>query len=442
MLLTIKDFINNFNKVIMDNKDNTRLIKFINKEFIKKGLNTNTILQLFEDNLDIEQLNRDERIGLATAMYIYFDYPILKPSKYFTSNELINYDLIVNVETTQDNRVIFKEVRRLNNKSYVGVINGKQAIELRNDRKFAYFKEIQRPCIKSKYRGRIRKRINLNREGVKELSERMLEHSILPTAITFSVLCLEGKNVQVKFNKLKGSDNLGDLIIDVDFDKESDTYTPLISNDGYHRLSGLLNATDTYMNEHGEYLNESLYCIINLTTISEAKQYVVDSLKHNVVKEEELISMKDNKENDFINKIISYSKILNNKVSNTYKDMKIENTYTYKNLLNETLQYTKFNLSNEIQVELQAERIAKIIDLIITNLNDDVFKSCNIFVGYFAIADIIKNDKDYIKTMSQVIEILELYKDEIELLDLKSKHCDIKHIYAFFEELIINNLYE
>ena len=432
MLLTIKDFINNFNKVIMDNKDNTRLIKFINKEFIKKGLNTNTILQLFEDNLDIEQLNRDERIGLATAMYIYFDYPILKPSKYFTSNELINYDLIVNVETTQDNRVVFKEVRRLNNKSYVGVINGKQAIELRNDRKFAYFKEIQRPCIKSKYRGRIRKRINLNREGVKELSERMLEHSILPTAITFSVLCLEGKNVQVKFNKLKGSDNLGDLIIDVDFDKESDTYT----------LSGLLNATDTYMNEHGEYLNESLYCIINLTTIPEAKQYVVDSLKHNVVKEEELISMKDNKENDFINKIISYSKILNNKVSNTYKDMKIENTYTYKNLLNETLQYTKFNLSNEIQVELQAERIAKIIDLIITNLNDDVFKSCNIFVGYFVIADIIKNDKDYIKTMSQVIEILELYKDEIELLDLKTKHCDIKHIYAFFEELIINNLYE
>ena len=122
--------------------------------------------------------------------------------------------------------------------------------------------------------------------------------------------------------------------------------------------------------------------------------------------------------------------------------MKIEKSYTYKNLLNETLQYTKFNLTNEIQVELQAEKIAKIIDLIITNLNDEVFKSCNIFVGYFAIADIIKNDKDYIKTMSQVIEILDLYKDEIELLDLKTKHCDIKHIYAFFEELIINNLYE
>ena len=67
-----------------------------------------------------------------------------------------------------------------------------------------------------------------------------------------------------------------------------------------------------------------LYCIINLTTIPEAKQYVVDSLKHNEVKEEELISMKDNKENNFINKIISYSEVLNNKVSNTYKDMKIE----------------------------------------------------------------------------------------------------------------------
>ena len=50
MLLSIKDFNNNFNKIIIDNKDNTRLIKFINKEFIQKGLNNNNILQLFKDN--------------------------------------------------------------------------------------------------------------------------------------------------------------------------------------------------------------------------------------------------------------------------------------------------------------------------------------------------------------------------------------------------------
>ena len=44
--------------------------------------------------------------------------------------------------------------------------------------------------------------------------------------------------------------------------------------------------------------------------------------------------------------------------------------------------------------------------------------------------------------LAGVMTLRENDKDEIELLDLKTKHCDIKHIYAFFEELIINNLYE
>lgn len=446
---TRKEFESNFQKVIRENKINTKLINHINENFIKKGLSINTPLLLFEDGMGLDELTLNERICLSVSMYEYLHIKLLNPKDYFSDTELTSYDLLVSIPSKKANIVVFKEVKKLNDKSYVGVLNSSQAVEMRDNRLFSYFKEVQRPTVNVKSKGEVIRRINVNREGVIDLRDRMLSHSIFPTAITFSVLSMDGKDINVTY-KPKG-ETVGDLIIKPNFNRNDDDYTPLIINDGYHRLSSLIEAQEVNEKNGNGDLNESLYCIINITTLEEAKQYFLDSFKHNILKEEELKPLVPSNKGKFIDSIINNSSFLRNKVGTSYRDMKTSNKVTYKSLLLDMVDKLNIELKSDIQCNLLGERFSKLLEDILNGIlefrfdgnikefNNSFYNSINIYAAYLFLVDYIKKDSNKIIDMINLLIGLEEEDFVNRGVNLNTKKVDLDEMILFLRELVINN---
>ena len=94
-LLSLNDFYCNLKKQIDKNKMRGVIRTQVIKEFADKKLNINIPMQVFDNNLEIENLTRDEQICLCKAMYKATKVPILEPTNYFTSKEIDEYDMLV-----------------------------------------------------------------------------------------------------------------------------------------------------------------------------------------------------------------------------------------------------------------------------------------------------------------------------------------------------------
>ena len=434
----------NLDIAIEKNIDNMTLIKKITKEFIKKGLSVNTPTLLFERGIETEELNEYEKICLTKSLYEHLKIPSLNPNMYFSARDLDGYDLLVIAKEKKEDKVVFKNALKLTDTSYVTYMKPKDIVKLFQNRQLGYYYELQRPAREVKMGRTIVKKMSLNKESVEEIKNDCLStnKNDVPVPTTVSLTLLHtGKN---KLNFSFIGDKYGEIIIEPNFNKEDKDYTPLLLNDGNHRLQGYSKAYIQALKE-GKNFDEPLIVAINILNVERAKKLVINSLKVNLPKEEELKNFNPNAENKFLDKMIENSNVLNGKVVNHFNSIRGTNNIVSRDILLETVKLCKsIDLTDDLEISLQAKNCAEYIDLITkriekTLFNDDskefkksVYMYPFIFVGYMCCCDrILEKNYDTDKVL-ELINVLINNKSNIEEMNLNYKKTNIERVFTKF----------
>lgn len=422
------------------------------EEFAKKGLREDIPAQIFDKNKDVEELKGIELICFTKVMGEYlkekYDDRSIDIRDFFTPGAISKYDITQVVVEREKELAIFKNTFKINDKFFTTFITGEETSFLKDNNLFSNFAGIQRPRTPvTLANGDYYEKITINKEGVLDLKNRFLntKEPILPTTVTFAVIIEDGKDQQYGFTPYEGNKNVGTFFVQPNFDSEHPKYTPFIVPDGYHRITALADAGREGKVPYGLFAN------IFILTKEEAKQYVVDAFKRNDIDDlQALKSITPTKNNTFIENVIKDSNVLNGNVADSFSKMKIMNKITYKEILSKSLRLTKIKLDNQILSAVNAQKIAKIIDVVIGYIEENYFDNnfenmrnsgllgCNSFVGYIAIASRLMNNSDDYLLIGRIVDKIVSLKDskEFKALGLNFKDCDIKKIYNYFDKIV------
>lgn len=434
------------------NRINMNLRKNITTEFAKKGLNIEIPQMLFEDNIQVSQLNKYELMAITISMYEGLNnIRILNPSSYFSTNELDEYKLMVVAPETKIEEVIFENVIKINDTSYITTTTAKDTVDRVDNKLYGYNKALQRPPVEVKMGRSIVKKIAVNKENIDDLMNRFLSrdkegnpvHDYVPLPTTISLAILdEGTPLDVKFI---GNGNVGKLVIRPKFIGENPT--KLFINDGFHRIQALVKAYKKYYKETGKELDVSLGVIINIAPAYKMKQLVVDSMKVTLPKDIELQNMTPNSNNRFIDMLINKSEVLKNRVADSVNKIKGTDYVTGRDLLNAVIPMCEnLELKDDIGMAICSKKCANIIDLIYKRLETvygSNFKKTYFYGGlsmtmYMAIANSLINRKDYKEDIIRILDELEKEeKDNNSILKntstkLSSNKKNVKELFDYF----------
>lgn len=475
---SIDELINNIYVKIDKYSKDKKFKKKLIEDFVNKGLYEEVVLQAFEGGLDISKLSKDtELICLAKGIHEYisnkYEDNDLSITKYFSSQEIMDYETKVIIKDETSNIVVFKNATRINKKTYIAYVTAEQLSLMREHRNYQNFQGIQRPRVPVKTKIGEYEKIDTNEKGIEDLKTRFINRDIFPTAIAFSVLDIEGKNMRLNFvkktvvetknktkNKTKDENKnqqdtigeFGDLYIETNFNYDDENYTPLIIPDGYHRFTAMADAYDECIRNKTK-LETGLFVIIGVMTQNEAKQYVVDAFKRNDVSEknrEGLNAITPSNANKFVNEVVKSSNILNDNVVDSYYKIKELNKLTSQTILEESVELSDFKIDDEITSEFQAEKSGNMIDLLINHMltsyfEDDFEKmkktyllSPYMFTGYISIANKLIKNPNYKKIIMKLGEELYLRLDNSDIVELNLNHkkCDINKVFDYFNSLI------
>lgn len=447
---TLKD---NLSLVIQNEISNMRLLQDINKEFVAKGLNLDIPMLLFDKGLTVHEI-KDENVLIALAKSIFNfaktnnkDLGVnINPTDYFTDTILTNYEVYQEPKKPKElKKIVFEDCQKVGNNAYWFFIKAKQLAEIKANNKLGNFEGIQRARkIVKLPNGEEIEKINVNKDGINALTERFKKHNIKPTCITFTVLDMPNKEPKVDF--ISEYKNFGRLEVTPNFDSSAIDYTPMIINDGNHRSTAL---SDAYF-EDSEVGDEGLGVFFFLMSPADARQYTADTFEQNTTDTTYAKTLKNTPENRFIQYVTSNSKILKNKVANIITECKVKNSLTYLSILNDTVNLMNIEkLENDITSEREARKISNVIDMLIDYLtseyfNDDIEKikehnfllKPNMFVGYLAIANTLKNNENSRLLTGDIADkLMKINEDLNKKLKLDIKDCNTKHIYEYFEKI-------
>lgn len=451
--LNINILKDNLTLVIQNEIANMRLQQDINKEFSAKGLNLDIPALLFNKGLTVHEIkNENVLIALAKSIFNFAktnekDLKVnINPTDYFTDTIITNYEVYQEAEKQEELKtIVFEDCQKVGNNAYWFFIKAKQLAQIKENNKLGNFEGIQRARkIVKLPNGEEIEKINVNKDGINSLIERFKKHNIKPTTITFTVLDMPNKEPQVEF--IKEYKNFGRLEVTPNFDSSSIHYTPMIINDGNHRSTAL---ADAYF-EDTEVEDEGLGVFFFLMSPNEAKQYTADTFEQNSTDKTYAKTLKDTPENRFIQYVTTNSKTLKNKVANIISECKIKKSLTYLSVLNDTVNLMNIEkLDNDVTSEREARKISNVIDMLIEYLSSQYFGDDievmkehnfllkpNMFVGYLAIANVLKNNENVNLLTGDIADkLIKINEDLNKKLKLDIKDCNVKNIYEYFEKI-------
>jgi hypothetical protein len=443
---------NNLTLIINNELKDMRLLQAIIKEFSSKGLSIEIPSMLSNKQTHVDVLNDTQLIALTKSIFNYFtqyDRELnvdINPKTYFTDSVLTNYEVYTKpVEEDNEKTIVFEDVMQIDANTYWTYIKAPQFHKLRKaGDKIGNFSGIQRArkIVKLPNGDEIEK-ININKKGMLALQERFKKHNIKPTTITLTVLDLPNKDPEVHFHS--EYKNFGHLEITPNFNESDQNYTPFIINDGNHRYTGICDA----YGEDQNVADEGLGAFIFIMPPAEASQFVADTFEQNVSEEKHTKTLKNTPSNQLITNIISNSNVLRGKVTNLISECKATNALTYLDILQNCVKFTNIDVDNVINNGREARKIGKIIDTIINYLSYTYFEDniekmkehnfllkYNMFVGYIAIANVLKNNNDAELLAGDIADKLIKIEDDLnKKLSLEIGSADVSKIYEYFENI-------
>ncbi|MDK0621571.1 hypothetical protein P5E90_12080 [Clostridium perfringens] len=428
-----------------------RIYKIVKNELIKKKLTPFIFNEVMneENGLNISDLETNEQIAIAKGLYNY-GLEKFKPSNYFNINELGAYETYIDINENNDMELIFENVKEYNDYYYCCTYwKPSEQYRARKNRLVRYNFATQRQAnIRKTAYGTIRREINLNRKSVNGIKEMIKAGEYFPPdTLTLNILLLEEKNANVHYNKEKE-----ELRIKINYDIDATDYTVVDFTDGWHRDTAIYELYNEGFDVEKTF--KGFPVNISIVKPEVAARFVNRQMLANRESDEYMRAMEKNSYNDFIEAVNKNSKsILFNQIAKTREEMLKTDKLTYNEVFEKALRHIEKN--EDITIEGRSmmiygtEKYVNIINTIFEILADKkvdnkimkIFKSENIWLGYFAIWSYLQknklNDIEEYKLIDNFVENVITTKDEdIKDLKLNNKAFNIGNTYNFFRGLI------
>lgn len=428
-----------------------RIYKTVKNELIKKKLTPFIFNEVMneENGLNISNLETNEQIAIAKGLYNY-GLEKFKPSNYFNINELGAYETYIDINENNDMELIFENVKEYNDYYYCCTYwKPSEQYRARKNRLVRYNFATQRQAnIRKTAYGTIRREISLNRKSVNGIKEMIKAGEYFPPdTLTLNILLLEEKNANVHYNKEKE-----ELRIKINYDIDATDYTVVDFTDGWHRDTAIYELYNEGFDVEKTF--KGFPVNISIVKPEVAARFVNRQMLANRESDEYMRAMEKNSYNDFIEAVNKNSKsILFNQIAKTREEMLKTDKLTYNEVFEKALRHIEKN--EDITIEGRSmmiygtEKYVNIINTIFEILADKkvdnkimkIFKSENIWLGYFAIWSYLQknklNDIEEYKLIDNFVENVIATKDEdIKDLKLNNKAFNIGNTYNFFRGLI------
>lgn len=434
-------------EVVDYNINNKKLLKEMRDIFITKGLNTNIPNQLFSNALDDYKLSEAELMAIASAILNTLHDERFKLSNFFSESEIFDYKQIINIPDERKDFMLFHNVVKLNNKCYHTTITAKECSEIRSNHLVSYYRSLQRsPKLVKTSSGRVIKTISVNKKNIEEIEEKVVRNVLAPTSISFAVILEDNTKLDEGF-KFKDLFNgiVGDLMIKPNYDVNSEDYLGVALLDGKHRFDGVCNAYEKSLNRKTP-IDYTMGLYIYVFTREEARTFVYDSFQRAETDLDYLNAIKPSDENAFMKVFEKFSKWLGGNIAMTKQEMKIEKNLTEQKILIEAFKKTGVTLEDSIQGEIEAEKIANVVDDIldyilsskynndIQKMKESIFLNKKIFDIYIRFAEIVKN-KTYGKLVYNLVEYICNNEEKLKSI-LRNKQITDEQFNSIINEVI------
>ncbi|MGM8331795.1 hypothetical protein [Clostridium perfringens] len=428
-----------------------RIYKTVKNELIKKKLTPFIFNEVMneENGLNISDLETNEQIAIAKGLYNY-GLEKFKPSNYFNINELGAYETYIDINEDNDMELIFENVKEYDDYYYCCTYwKPSEQYKARKNRLVRYNFATQRQAnIRKTAYGTIRREISLNRKSVNGIKKMIKAGEYFPPdTLTLNILLLEEKNANVHYNKEKE-----ELRIKINYDIDATDYTVVDFTDGWHRDTAIYELYNEGFDVEKTF--KGFPVNISIVKPEVAARFVNRQMLANRESDEYMRAMEKNSYNDFIEAVNKNSKsILFNQIAKTREEMLKTDKLTYNEVFEKALRHIEKN--EDIAIEGRSmmiygtEKYVNIINTIFEILADkkvdsktiEIFKSENIWLGYFAIWSYLQknklNDIEEYKLIDNFVENIITTKDEdIKDLKLNNKAFNIGNTYNFFRGLI------
>lgn len=193
--------------------------------------------------------------------------PRIKVDEYFTDNEMTQaIENKNNIKMESDSKMIIENIlytKNNNEESWVAIVTYKQIHEWMKTGKLIYNMETQRQGILRKIKNVSIIIPYINEKSVNDIKDVMLKNEFYSNMISFNVT--PDHNHKIEYNQVEKT-----LTIDTDIFEISVT-------DGYHRISGIVQALEINPNLEGE-----LYLKITNMSIEKAQKFIRQESKSNI----------------------------------------------------------------------------------------------------------------------------------------------------------------
>ena len=359
------------------NKINSSLAKALNEELLKKNINPNLTGLLFNGMKDIIDLNDNELILLSKVFYRYFKDDNLKPSHYFSDKDLINYETNIKEHYENINLIELNNTIKINDTSYVAFVGAEMLYNMYESNIIIYNKETQRsPKIRVLGKNYVVKQISLNKNAVKEIANEMLNETYESDLIIFNVLQLPNNVPNISYDN-------GTLYIKPNLNVEDEDFTCISIVDGFHRLSGLVDAVLKLKKDKKE-IPESMGLIVKIVVrdIEGAKRIITQSFKRSATDKDFLKSLEVNDYTKLADVLVKgLPDCIRKKIMSTYEEQIYMHGITNKILIADTLKEIlpkeKNYLFNLNDINKTADLLNKILSYILEEFYE---KNFNVFV--------------------------------------------------------------
>lgn len=460
---TIKKFLDDdtktsvLEKLINEEFSNRKLINKLQEIFTKKGLSTNIIQSIFSEDQSFFDLNELCQVGFIQGCYEGLEWEYLNPEQWFKNEQLVAFDMYENVEkivTTMK----FKTMKKIDDFNYLGYIDWEQIYDYYNNVLIYYNKDTQREGTYKKLgtKNHVIRTITVNDKAVREIADLIKKGKYEEDMIILNLLLKDNNILQI--SEEQRIEDIYDVEITPNYDINSPSYTVCSILDGYHRLKAFVLAYESCKRDNINMDKRfGLPFKLVIRNQEDAKEIVRLSFKRTDTGKEWLESLKNDDYNKFVNDLVNNCKTLKGKVANTYKEYTmLQGMLTYMSILTESIKKTKIQV-NSLSVRVNmVKNFAKTIDDLFdymlekyfnNDINDMIENSkladVNIFNGYIAIANSMKNITDDFKRMELISKIGDtlycLTEEEMFELGLGRKNnVGARKTFEFFTNLTRN----
>ena len=349
---TKENLITELTKIINKKLTDIKFKESLNKEFLTKGFPASTTNSIINGEKSVAELNDYQLICVCKACGIDI-------KKYFGENIIKSYDSYVPSNEQEYNSITFTNMTKINDEEYIGIITYREIYEAMSRNRLYY---------------------NLNFQRAPKLVRVGKEYVKIPDVDSNATDRIEATALKGKLESSMGV--LG--IILTDENKEPDMKEEKNGNnyditcyekpailDFMHRIIGITNATLKNLAENNEYLEGYMVLKFVVATPERCKEIVHQSFLKSQTDKNYLKAIDQNDYSIFLDKVISNSQVLKNKITTTFEETKVNNKLlTYTPILVDVVKNMDIDFNTKSKVMFKSREIAENIDIIYEMLEE------------------------------------------------------------------------